>query len=158
MRSGRMSVTDAHRCPFVLMMNAVICLSSASVIARAGPACDVENTAIAANTLNFIASPFCINEIGVTQKRLMLACERPVHFNDRAINGSKRQKVPNESLSLKNVGASMLGQREFLVTTALCLLIPMKPPLCSEMIAPRDSGMISPPSEEVCRQVLLSIR
>jgi len=23
--------------------------------------------------------------------------------------------------------------------------IPMKPPLCSEMIAPRDSGMISPP-------------
>jgi len=38
------------------------------------------------------------------------------------------------------------------------MLIPMKPPLCSEMIAPRDSGMISPPSEEVCRQVLLSIR
>jgi hypothetical protein len=30
-------------------------------------------------------------------------------------------------------------------TPAFTLPIPMKPPLCSEMIAPPDSGMISPP-------------
>ena len=30
--------------------------------------------------------------------------------------------------------------------------IPMKPPHCSEMIAPPDSGMISPPVSGVCRQ------
>lgn len=30
-------------------------------------------------------------------------------------------------------------------SAAIRMQIPMKPPLCSEMIAPPDSGMISPP-------------
>jgi hypothetical protein len=38
------------------------------------------------------------------------------------------------------------------VTALLRLPIPMKPPHCSEMIAPPDSGMISPPVSGVCRQ------
>jgi hypothetical protein len=42
--------------------------------------------------------------------------------------------------------ASLVGEAVSSAVAALPpLQIPMKPPLCSEMIAPSDSGMISPP-------------
>jgi len=43
--------------------------------------------------------------------------------------------------------ASFMQSNSGLEFNAECvgMPIPMKPPLCSEMIAPPDSGMISPP-------------
>jgi hypothetical protein len=43
------------------------------------------------------------------------------------------------------MGLFQVNEAKLIAATRQFVLIPMKPPLCSKMIAPRDSGMISPP-------------